>query len=107
MKLNLGTFILGAAAGAAGAVLAQQYLAQNTYVAAEKALKNVKDNFKQEGTIDGSWIQMKPEEWTKTGLSKMVYKGGISRTTAEGGSEQFEFIADSETGSIMDVYKIS
>ncbi|KAB7706017.1 hypothetical protein F9802_12400 [Bacillus aerolatus] len=102
--MNWGTFILGAAAGAAGAVLVQQGLAKTTYVSAEKALKEVKEAFKTEGSIDGSWIKMKPEPLTKTGLDKMVYKGGVSRTIGQE-REQFEFVADSKTGAIMDVYR--
>nr|WP_204556652.1 hypothetical protein [Bacillus ectoiniformans] len=103
--MNWGTFLLGAAAGAAGALAVNEGLSKTTYVSAEKALKSVKDAFKKEGTIDGSWIQMRPEKLQKTGMEKMIYKGGITRTTSEG-SEQFEFIADSQTGTIMDVYKI-
>ncbi|OCA92213.1 PepSY domain-containing protein [Pseudobacillus wudalianchiensis] len=104
MNTNWGTFILGAVAGAAGAVLVQQSLTKTTYVSAEKALKEVKEAFKSEGTIDGSWIKMKPEPIKKVGMDKMVYKGGVSRTIGQE-REQFEFIADSKTGAIMDVYR--
>ncbi|KZO01493.1 PepSY domain-containing protein [Bacillus badius] len=102
--MNWGAFLLGAAAGAAGAVIAQQNLSKTTYVSAEKALKEVKEAFKSEGPIDGSWIKMKPEPLKKAGMDKMVYKGGVSRTIGQE-REQFEFVADSRTGTIMDVYK--
>ncbi|MFK2824706.1 hypothetical protein QYG89_03195 [Bacillus sp. B190/17] len=104
MSIKWSTFILGAAAGAAGALLVQQNLSKATYVSAEKALKEVKDAFKTEGAIDGSWVKMKPETLKKTGMNKLIYKGGVSRTIGQK-REQFEFIADSKTGAIMDVYK--
>ncbi|WP_100331883.1 PepSY domain-containing protein [Bacillus xiapuensis] len=104
MKIHWGTLFLGAAAGAAGALLVQKNVASCTYVSAEKALKEVKEAFKEEGSIDGSWVKMKPEPLKKTGMDKMVYKGGISRIVGDQ-REQYEFIADSRTGTIMDVYK--
>ncbi|HZG71368.1 MAG TPA: hypothetical protein VEY51_07490 [Chondromyces sp.] len=106
MKLNWSTLLLGVAAGAAGALLVKKGLTDSGYITAERALRLVKDSFKEEGPIDGSWIHMVPEKYEKTGLSKMVYKGGISRSQASG-LEQYEFIADARTGTIMDVYRIS
>ncbi|WP_338750747.1 hypothetical protein [Bacillus sp. FJAT-52991] len=104
MKFSWSTFILGAAAGAASALLVQQNVTNTASASAERALKEVKEAFKGEGTIDGSWVKMKPEPMNKTGMNKMVYKGGVSRTIDQN-REQFEFIADSRTGTIMDVYK--
>nr|WP_039234318.1 PepSY domain-containing protein [Bacillus thermotolerans] len=102
--MNWGTFILGAVAGAAGAVATQKYVTTSTYASADKALKEVKEAFKAEGPIDGSWIKMKPEPYKKAGINKLVYKGGVSRTIGQE-REQYEFIADSHTGTIMDVYR--
>ena len=45
---------------------------------------------------------MKPENYTKNDLDYEVYKGGITRNT-EGKREQFEFVADASTGTILEL----
>ena len=47
---------------------------------------------------------MKPEEHQILAVKNQVYRGGISRHHGNE-LEQFEFIADAKTGTIMDVYK--
>jgi len=106
MKVRWKSFIMGAIAGAAGTWLAQKTAMTSTSVAAEKVLARVKEALKNEGTIEGSWIQMKPEEYQKFGIHTTVYKGGISRRR-NGELEQYEFIADANTGTIMDVYPLA
>ncbi|WP_404404411.1 hypothetical protein [Jeotgalibacillus malaysiensis] len=105
--MNWKDAALGAAVGlAAGVAISQSANAvQSSQVSAEKVLQNVKDQFKQDGPIDGSWIQMNPEDHQVLAVKNKVYRGGISR---HHGSEleQFEFIADAKTGTVMDVYKI-
>ncbi|MDQ0215739.1 putative small secreted protein [Oikeobacillus pervagus] len=105
MKYNWKTFLAGAVSGAIGALAVQQAISNQMSVSAEKILENVKEAFKKDGAIDGSWIQMKPEEFHKLGLQTTVYRGGISRRVNEK-LEQFEFIADAKTGTIMDVYRL-
>ncbi|WP_427137154.1 hypothetical protein [Psychrobacillus psychrodurans] len=72
---------------------------------AELVLNEIKNSFKQEGPIDGSWIYMTPEKFQKAAISMEVYKGGISRVK-NGELEQFEFAADAKTGSVVDLVKI-
>ena len=72
---------------------------------AEFVLHGVKQSFKKEGPIDGSWIYMKTEEFNRQGISTEVYRGGISRVK-EGEMEQFEFFADAKTGSIIELIKM-
>lgn len=83
----------------------KELLSQKTYVSPEKALANAKAAFKQAGPISGSWIQMKPESYIKQDLSYTVYKGGISRNIHDH-FEQYEFIADAHTGSIIETVKL-
>lgn len=72
---------------------------------AELVLRDIKNSFKQEGPIDGSWIYMKPEPFQKEAIRTTVYKGGISRVN-NGQLEQFEFAADTKTGTVVELIKI-
>ena len=104
--MNLKSFLLGIGVGIAGGLIARELLEQKSFVSPEKALANAKEVFKQNGAISGSWIHMKAEPFEKGHLQYEVYKGGISRKTAEDSTEQFEFIADAETGTILDAYPL-
>lgn len=72
---------------------------------AELVLHGIKESFKSEGLIDGSWIYMKTEPFTRQAISSDVYRGGISRVR-EGEIEQFEFFADARTGTVVDLIKL-
>ena len=72
---------------------------------AELVLKDIKNSFKEEGPIDGSWIYMTPEPFQKEAIHMKVYKGGISRIK-NGEIEQFEFAADSKTGTVVELVKL-
>jgi predicted small secreted protein len=104
--MNWKTFLLGVGAGLIAGYAAKELLDQNKTVSPEKVLEHVKSEFKKQGPISGSWIHMKTEPYEKKMLHYNVYKGGISRT-ANGKTEQIEFIADASTGAILDVYQIS
>lgn len=78
---------------------------QQVPVSAEKILENVKKKFKEDGSIEGSWIEMTKVPWKKYSYDTKVYYGGISRFE-DGKIAQYEFIADAATGSIMDIYKV-
>ncbi|MFS0864501.1 PepSY domain-containing protein [Fredinandcohnia sp. 179-A 10B2 NHS] len=94
-------FLLGVGVGFAGAYLLKEAMTE-TLLPGDKALKQAKEVFKKNGPIDGSWIQMNPEEYTKSGILYKVYKGGITRTV-NNESRQYEFIADAKTGTILEV----
>jgi predicted small secreted protein len=96
------TLVLGAAAGFAAGYATKQVLEQSGYSSPEKVLETVKSTVKKDGRIYGSWILMKPENYEKYDLDYQVYKGGITRHN-NGKREQFEFIADATTGTIIDL----
>ncbi|CRK84447.1 PepSY domain-containing protein [Neobacillus massiliamazoniensis] len=100
------SFILGAAVGFIGGYAVKEILSQKTNVSPEKVLETVKKQFKEHGPISGSWIHMKAESYEKHPMQYHVYKGGISRTN-HGENEQFEFIADASSGTILDIRKFS
>jgi predicted small secreted protein len=103
--MNWKSFGLGLGAGIVGGFAAFEVLTAKRHVSPEKALANGKNHFKQQGPISGSWIHMNPEPYEKGNLSYTVYKGGISRTI-DGKAEQYEFIADACTGTIIETKKV-
>lgn len=104
--MNWKSFILGAAIGVIGGFAVKEVIAQKTNVSPEKVLEQVKRQFKQNGPISGSWIHMEAEPYEMQQIQYRVYKGGISKNH-NGVSEQFEFIADAQTGTVLDVHSLS
>ncbi|WP_110927260.1 PepSY domain-containing protein [Bacillus massiliglaciei] len=102
--MNWKTLFLGISAGFAAGYATKQVLEQtgNHGPSPEKVLSTVKERVKKDGSIHGSWIVMKPENYEKNGLDYEVYKGGITRNT-DGKREQFDFVADSSTGTILEL----
>ncbi|MBS4175977.1 PepSY domain-containing protein [Lederbergia citrea] len=103
--MNWKTFIAGATAGLISGYCLSTKLNQKMPLTGEKVLADVKRAFKKEGSIDGSWMQMRPEDYQKYAIKTKVYRGGITRNQ-NGESQQFEFIADAYTGSVLDVYPL-
>jgi predicted small secreted protein len=103
--MNWKSFALGAAVGAVGGIVLSGTVKDHKTVSPEKVLKEVKERFKEDGKIDGSWISMKPESFKQHTFETQVFKGGISRRV-DGELEQFEFIADVKSGTILDVYPL-
>ncbi|WML47266.1 PepSY domain-containing protein [Neobacillus sp. PS3-34] len=101
--MNWKSFLLGAAVGLAGGYALREAVSQRTDISAEKVLSTAKKQFKLNGPISGSWIHMESEPFVKNQIKYMVYKGGITR----GNHEKFEFIADSSTGTILEVNPLS
>ena len=99
-------FLAGILTGiAAGVIVSQTINHLNHNVAADSVLKNVKEAFKKEGPIDGSWIMMKTEPYTNNVITLAVYRGGISRIK-NGKHEQYEFSADAATGTVVELTKV-
>lgn len=104
--MNWKSFFLGVGVGIVSGFLTKEILDAKTYVSPEKALANAKDLFKKSGPISGSWIHMKTEPYENQELQYTVYKGGISRAVNDE-IEQFEFIADASTGTVIDVTRLT
>lgn len=103
--MNWKPFVLGVAVGLAGGYAAREVLSKKITVSPERVLSNAKEAFKKDGPISGSWIQMNAEPFEKGLLQYEVYRGGISRLIGEE-MEQYEFIADANTGAILDTYRL-
>ncbi|AXH99495.1 hypothetical protein DV702_06895 [Sporosarcina sp. PTS2304] len=103
--MRLKEFLAGILTGvAAGVIVNEAFNKFNEEVPADSVLKKVKDAFKEEGPIDGSWIVMKPEPYTNHVISMDVYRGGVSRMK-DGKLEQYEFAADSKTGTVVELIR--
>lgn len=103
--MKLRDFMLGVTTGLAAAVLIKQISERvQPYLSANQVLDNIKEEFRKESPIDGSWIYMKPEDFNNGITTIPVYKGGISRVV-DGEVENFEFAADARSGVIVDLKK--
>ncbi|EUJ32864.1 hypothetical protein MFLO_06234 [Listeria floridensis FSL S10-1187] len=96
-------FVAGTFAGAAAGHLLYHYVLGDSEISGDVILENVKDAFKKEGPIEGSWIQLKKQHYKKYAIDTYVYHGGIT-AIREGEKKQFEFIADAKTGTVIDIY---
>ncbi len=99
-------FLAGVLTGIAAGIIVNETIDRvNRNVAADVVLNTVKEAFKSEGPIDGSWIVMKTEPYQNNVISMDVYRGGISRVK-NGDLEQFEFAADARTGTVVEIIKM-
>ncbi|KYD10738.1 PepSY domain-containing protein [Heyndrickxia sporothermodurans] len=99
------SFVTGIAVGAVSGYLVNEAVKSKTYISSDAVLSKVKKAFKEETTVEGSWIQIMKEDYEKFPIKTKIYRGGI---TCRIGNErkQYEFIADAYTGSILDVYPL-
>ena len=97
-------FLLGVGVGLTSAYLYKQVQNERP-ISSEKAVKVVKDAFKKHSSVDGSWIHMVPESYSKFNFPYSVYKGGIT-TTKDGATVQHEFVVDAKSGAILDIFEI-
>jgi predicted small secreted protein len=103
--MSFRKFFLGIAVGIIGTYAIQKYKPA-TCISSDSVLRSVKNEIKKQGPIDGSWIHMEPEMIVRNNLTYRVYKGGISRTI-DNRPEQLEFLANAETGTILDLKQVS
>ncbi|WP_342468892.1 hypothetical protein [Ureibacillus sp. FSL K6-3587] len=103
--MNLRDFMLGVTTGLAAAVIIKEASERiQPYMNPNQILENIKEEFRKESPIDGSWIYMKPENFHNGIMTIPVYRGGISRVV-EGEVENFEFAADARSGVIVELKK--
>ncbi|WP_163101188.1 hypothetical protein [Peribacillus alkalitolerans] len=100
--MNWKNLILGATVGFVAGVFTSQAIDRNVSMSPERILQDAKHALQKNGKIIGSWIVMKSELFEKNEITYTVFKGGITRKTGDH-HEQFEFIADAMTGTILEV----
>jgi predicted small secreted protein len=74
-------------------------------LSSSEALYIVKQAFKQNGTIDGSWIHTTTKILQKHGMVFEGFNGGIIRTI-NNEQEHFEFFIDRKSGAILELNKL-
>lgn len=102
--MNFRRTLLALGLGFIAGYVVKQQLNEYQPISPERALEKAKDKFRRLGPINGSWIYMKPEEIEKNGLVYDVYRGGITRNI-DGENVQFDFYADTNTGTIIEAKK--
>ena len=105
--MKLKDFMIGVGVGLAAAVIIKEVSERVApYLSADDILLTIKEDFKKQGPIDGSWIYMKPEVYSNGYTEVPVYRGGISRIL-DGETETFEFSADARSGAIIELNQVS
>lgn len=69
---------------------------------ANRILKMVKHDFKQEGPVIGSWVEAHSEPYQRFAVKTDVYHGGLTRLE-DGTPVNYRFIADAHTGSLIEL----
>ena len=75
------------------------------YLTPDAILAQVKQAFRKESTIEGTWIDEHPHKHAQFAIHTMVYGGGLSRLE-DNQLVSYEFIADAKTGSILKMQRL-
>lgn len=101
--MKLRDFIFGVVTGLAAAIVIQKTSNKiSPYLSPNEVLEHIKNEFKKDAPIDGSWIYMKIEPFTNGVIEVPVYRGGISRMM-DGELQTFEFAADAASGVVVEL----
>ena len=101
--MKLRDFAIGVVAGLAAAVIIREISDRALpYKSADEILAELKQQFKKDGHIEGTWIYMKPEYFQNGYTSIPAYRGGITQII-DGESKEFEFVADAYQGILLEV----
>lgn len=104
--MNWKYFLIGVGTGLAGAYAVKEAVSRKDTISPEYVLEQAKAAFKNQGPISGSWINMNPEDYSRPPIDYKVYRGGISRSL-NGIPEQYEFVADASSGTILETNKLT
>ncbi|AMB94474.1 hypothetical protein ACWOE5_03420 [Aerococcus sanguinicola] len=100
-------FVCGAVIGAVSTALYIDSRDKNerAKVDGQSVIEEVKALLAQDGEIEGSWIELQPLKKERYGQEQVLYFGGVSRQE-KGHLVQYEFIADAQSGQIIDLYQV-
>lgn len=99
-------FAAGVGAGVAVTVLAKKQMDRSDMgISAERALKTVKKQAAELGTIEGSWVHMVTEKFETDHLVYNVYRGGVTVGDEQGEVAAYDFYVDAATGTILSLEK--
>ena len=104
--MKLRDFAIGVVVGLATAVIIKEVSDRALpYKSADEVLASLKQQFKKDGHIEGSWVYMKPEQFENGYTSIPVYRGGITQII-DGESKTYEFVADAYQGILLEVTEV-
>ena len=104
--MKLRDFAIGVAAGLAAAVLIKEISdRKQPYKSADDVLEDLKQQFKENGKIEGTWIHMKAEPFQNGYTTTPVYRGGITQLIDDE-MKTFEFAADAYQGILLEVTEV-
>lgn len=93
---------LGISAGLAlGALIQDLHLKRP-----DRILTEVKTSFRKSGALDGAWIEHHPVPFKRFAAQTLVYRGGVIKHE-DGQPVAYEFLADTKTGKVVDVWKVT
>ena len=103
MFVKLRDFAIGVVTGLVAAVIIKEVSDRALpYKPADEVLATLKQQFKKDGHIEGTWIYMKPEYYQNGYTSIPAYRGGITQII-DGESKSFEFVADAHQGILLEI----
>lgn len=104
--MKLRDFAIGVVVGIAAAVIVKEVSDRALpYKSADDVLIALKEQFKKEGKIEGTWINMKPEDFQNGLTNTPVYRGGITQVI-DGETRTYEFVADAYQGILLEVTEV-
>lgn len=98
-------FISGVLTGLAVGHLAYHYILEPRQQAhPDEVLQQLKSQFKNTYDIKNSWISYETQSYKHLGLTYDVLRGGFSNSNF---TKRYEFIADSKSGLLMDLFPVA
>lgn len=86
-------------------LLCRQAGGQPTAFRTNTILKMITNDFKREGTVEGSWIDHQPIPYRQFAVRTLVYRDGIRRFEDDQ-LVSYEFLADASTGTLLKLKRI-
>lgn len=94
--------LLGLCCFAAG-ILAGRTIKEKEHISPENTLRSIRKMLSEKFTVSGSWIYMKPKDFSKNGIDYTIYHGGITKES-NGQETPYEFYVDANTGTIVEFF---
>ena len=103
---SLNPRLLPVTLGASGVVgfLAGKLFGQRR-ISADQILKMIRDDFKREGEVTGSWINQHRIPYQRFAVKTEAYEGGVTRLEDDQPVD-YQFIADAKTGSLLSLKRV-
>lgn len=103
---SLNPWLLPVTLGASGVIgfLAGKLFGQRR-ISADQILKMIREDFKREGKVTGSWINHHRILYQRFAVKTEAYEGGITRMEDDQPVD-YQFVADAKAGSLLSLKRI-